>query len=304
MDDHVRLAELIEIECKQTVAGYKVRPHSPRWNRIMLLLDQIEQDANVAFDVPAYRIIQPKSTGFHSWFTVHDSAYRQTIGSNGDKHGVLMWSEGGGGPGPALYEGKKLFALMGYRMIDGWPGRSFDGHNQPSDKPLGWNYGGSVSPFAIDLHNNIDRGVHYSVEPMSPNNHNTIVPVAEAEQRRNTWTWLWTEMGLGRRDEPPAGYCKIWVAGEDTPRVNLTNIDTYWGGQHQWTWWDGAYYNSGFPFDCVVEVAATRFGRTPKECYEDKPVLFSAWQEGTGGTLTAIDPVKSTDAQVPTQLRW
>ena len=64
----------------------------------------------------------------------------------------------------------------------------------------------------------------------------------------------------------------------------------------------------GSPGQTVVETAATRLGRTAKECYYDNPTLFSRESAGNsngpGGSAVGVADVEGGNVPVPASLRW
>jgi hypothetical protein len=260
------------------------------------------------------------------WDTDHTEAY--PVGAtNGDKHGTIRWEPGG------LYGvTRKTYMLLGHRVIRGTPGRMTAGHNQPADAPYGWTpltapppdgQGNGVSPFAIDwFGNSAHRGYTVTVEPElawsgsggSGNYHYRLFTEDEAEARRGEWTWLWVEIVWGRKDGSTTqpGSLRIWVAGEDTPRVNAPNINTHWYGQGMLTFWECTYWfggtAQGMTENSVVEVAGPRFGRTPQEAYHDNPRPHTQspnpWQGESGMGSWAANPPVEGNVSIPAGLRW
>jgi hypothetical protein len=203
-------------------------------------------------------------------FVVHDSSTTQVVAGGGapDKHRVIRWASDG------LYSGRRTYALMGFRLVSGAPGRMYDWHTQPDDVG-GWDppCSGAVAPLAIDYWGD-SRGIEVTVEPEnsgcsggSGNYHFRLFSQSEAEARRGEWIWLWAEITWGRRDIGTRGALKFWVAGEDAPRVDVSGINTHWSGEQMVTFWEGAYVSYGAEKPITVEIAATRFGRSPQEVY-------------------------------------
>jgi hypothetical protein len=188
----------------------------------------------------------------------------------------------------------------------------YNWHTQPNDVG-GWTppcSSGGVSPLAIDYYGD-SRGLVLVAEPegggCSAGRGNYRFPIfsqAEIEARRGQWVWLWAEITWGRRDLATKGALKVWVAGEARPRVNVSGINTHWPQQQMVTFWEGTYHCStcsGHSETHELQVASTRFGRSPQEAYEDSPVLYraeSATMDGLGGSGSSaqIAPRPSTEA--------
>jgi hypothetical protein len=228
----------------------------------------------------------------YSW-VVYDSHGTEVypIGaSNGDKHGTIRWESGG------RYAGSQMtYMVLGFRVVSGSPGRMFDGHTHPADAPWGWTPPGSngVAPFAIDWFRGSGRGLEYVAEPNdwptgTGRYHFQILTDREVDARTGQWIWLWVEIVWGRRDLSVKGAARIWIAGEDRPRVDVSGINTHWPGEGMVTFWAGTYWNTGAPKLSVIDVAAPRFGRTPKEAYEDSPSAYSRWGDGTSVALVPV----------------
>jgi Fibronectin type III domain len=247
----------------------------------------------------------------HSW-VVHDSAGTEVYppANNGapDKHGLIRWEPGG------KYAGaQKTYMVLGFRVASGSPGRMFDGHTTPADDPYGWSPpawpGGPpacCAPFAIDYFKGSGRGLEYVAEPNQYRSgsrayHFRILTEQEMGARVGQWVWLWVEVTWGRRNLPVQGAARIWVAGEDTPRVNVSNINTHWPEEGMVSFWTGSYWTDGAPARSVADVAAPRFGRTPQEAYEDAPSVYSRWGDGTSVALASGAPAVPA---IPTPLRW
>jgi hypothetical protein len=228
----------------------------------------------------------------YSW-VVHDSDGTEVYprgASNGDKHGTIRWEPGG------LYAGsQKTYMVLGFRVVSGSPGRMFDGHTHPADAPWEWTPPGSngVAPFAIDWFRGSGRGLEYVAEPNNrptgtATYHFRILTDEEMDARAGQWIWLWVEIVWGRRDRPVKGAARVWLGGEDRPRVDVSGINTHWPEEGMVTFWAGNYWNNGAPKLSVTDVAAPRFGRTAKEAYEDSPTAYSRWGDGTSAALAPV----------------
>ena len=255
-------------------------------------------------------------SGATAYWLVHDSSTTQILaGSGRDKHRVIRWGSGG------LYaDTRRTYAVFGFKLNTGAPGRMYDFHTQPNDAG-GWNPPCSayVAPVAIDYKGD-SRGLRIVAQPEdtgcagtpppgyvqgSGTFHFQVFSQAETEARRGQWVWLWAEITWGRRDLSTKGALKVWVAGESTPRVDVSGINTHWPGMNQVTYWEGAYHSSGSPGTNAVEIAATRFGRSAREAYEDVPALYAAEPAGTsGGSSTQVGSRGSGEAAIPSSLQW
>jgi Bacterial Ig domain/Fibronectin type III domain len=249
---------------------------------------------------------------FSVWDTNHTEVYPSGA-TNGDKHGTIRWE-----PGGHYGAGQKTYMLLGHRVIEGSPGRMQEGHTQPADAPYGWTPlafpGGpptGVAPFSVDWFKGSGRGFEVVVEPNdfpagTGTYHFRLFTDAEMEARRGQWIWLWVEIVWGRGDDsaPRQGSLRVWVAGEDSPRINVSGIKTHWFGEGMVTFWEATYWFGGNSQRSVVEHAGPRFGRTPQEAYEDNPRLYSAWTGDSGrGSWQAKSDVDG-NVPVPPSLRW
>lgn len=266
-----------------------------------------------ANEILAYQVQATASSQFTSWFVTHDSPTTEWVGDglNGDKRRIIRWSNDGQNPssqGGLYVPNKTTYALLGFRQVAYSSYRSFDWHTQPNDLPHGWYdvppvYG--VAPFALDIYedSHSPSGANLVIEPEYPNHIFRVLSAQDLVQHLGQWIWIWLEIKWGRRDLAAKGGVKAWLSGEDIPRVDAQGISTHWPDEHQITFWEGAYDSTGFNQNMTVEIAATRFGRTPKECYEDVPKFYS---EGARGSANGrpIAPRSSTEAQVPVSLRW
>jgi hypothetical protein len=254
------------------------------------------------------------------WDTDHTEIFpTEPPAQNVDKHGTLRWE-----PGGHYATGEKVYMLLGRRVISGTPGRQSVGHNHPGDAPYGWTplsapqgEPSGVSNPAIDWFGPSGRGYEMVVEPEnawsgsggSGDYHWQIFSNAEAEARRGQWIWLWVEWTWGRKDgsNDPPGTVKVWVAGEDTPRINKTNVNTHWFGQGMVTFWECTYWFGGTAHGMsqpsVVEVAGPRFGRTPQEAYNDNPRFHQAWQGESGIGSSTAKPSVEGNVPIPSALR-
>jgi hypothetical protein len=284
---------------------------------------QASQPPPVGSSLPLHRhTLDPGET--HIW-TVHDSSGTEIYppgpgGRNVDKHGTIRWE-----PGGKYANTPRTYFVLGFRVTQGSPGRMFDWHNQPADAPHGWDpphhRGGPptlVAPFAIDWFKGNGWGLRAATEandwPGPGPRYSTILSDEEMAARMGQMIWLWVEITWGRIDgasptNGPGGV-RVWLAGEDTPRVNLQNINTTWVDQGMVTFWTGSYWCSGCssrggaPERGVVEIAGPRVGLTPKAAYEDKPVVYPDQSGHWGNGLHQSLSPTSGDVPVPARLAW
>ena len=97
-------------------------------------------------DLPTRSVTLPG--GATAYWLVHRSSTTQVVGDGNarDKHRVIRWGSGG------LYaDTRKTYAVFGFKLTTGAPGRMYDFHTQPDDVG-GWNPPCSayVAPLAID----------------------------------------------------------------------------------------------------------------------------------------------------------
>jgi hypothetical protein len=260
--------------------------------------------------VPAYRYtIQ---AGEQDADIVWDSSGVQTYGPDPDKHGIIQWDSTGQAQ-QAKYSDRRTLMLLGLRVVEGSPGRIFDGHNIPSDQPYGWEplfYQGGpksqVAPFAIDYRRGSSyegqTGLMYIAEAESVTGryHWTIINDTEMDARRNQQIWLWVDITWGRTDgtTPKQGSIKIGLPDEPAPRVNVAGINTHYFGQHMVALWCVNYWYPTFPNKSVCEVAGPRVGHSVQEVLADQPRFAMSWEQGV---VTPI-PDWPGDQRVPAWL--
>lgn len=242
--------------------------------------------------VPAYRYTL--EAGEQDADIVWDSGGVQTYGPDPDKHGIVQWDSTGQAQ-QAKYSDRRTLMLLGLRVVEGSPGRVFDGHNIPSDKPYGWEplfYQGGpksqVAPFAIDYRRGSSyegqTGLMYIAEAESTNGqyHWTIISDSEMDARRNQQIWLWVDITWGRTDGtvPKQGAVKIGLPDEAAPRVSVSGINTHYFGQHMVALWCVNYWYPTFPSRSVCEIAGPRVGHSVQEVLADRPTFAMSWEQG------------------------
>jgi hypothetical protein len=272
--------------------------------------------------IPVRRLTLPHGgsgvwANYSVWDTNHTEVYPSGA-ANGDKHGTLRWESGG-----HYAAAQTTYMLLGARVLSGSPGRMQEGHTHPADDPYGWTpltklggFRSAVAPFSIDWFAGSRRGFEAVIEPEdnygqrppgSGSYHHQIMTDAERSALGGQWVWLWVKIVWGRPDgtTPQTGSLTIWVAGEDTPRVNRQAIYTQWYGQGMVSFWQGTYWiNGNRGPDSIVEYAGARFGRTPQEAYEDQPSFYRSWTDGgSGGTSTDAGTVEG-NVRIPSSLAW
>jgi hypothetical protein len=274
--------------------------------------------------IDVQRHIRPAGS-IASWGKYDSSGVNTYGNSTSQFHGNVSWDatqrDFFGNPG--IYSGtRKTYMLFGFKLLTGFPGRMLNGHTVPHDQPGGWSNWCTkgISPWAIDYQGDA-RGLNYTPQAERDSTcpdggHQqtiTIMSKEEMEARRGQWSWLWVETVWGHFGGPIDGSTKIWVAGEDTPRVNLSNINTHAPGMGMLAFWVGHYHGhcQGCPPDPksdTLDMAAPRFGLTPRAAYESTPILASC--EGAiqfpGDTPGRCEQQPAIDGNVPvpTELRW
>ena len=303
-DAELRDAAIVEL--KKTTQGYLKSSGQPRalegaqWKKGLALLAQIGQ-VPTGHDLPTRKVVL--ALGDKATWLTHDSPTTQIVpgGVWRDKHRLIVWDTAGG-MASALYSGKLMYSVHGFRLIDGKPHRMYDWHNQPDDSPWGWTppgSGGGVAPLAIDYPSTVGsmRSLCLCTQAEQdagrPWQHE-ILSEAEIEALRGQWVWLWVEIRLGR-----PGSVRVWVNG--ALQLDKQGVNTHYHEEHQVTFWEGAY-NSNASTACTVEIAATRFGRTPQEAYEDKPVFYTCDVNSPASSCSLLPPRKSTEAAIPAAL--
>lgn len=223
-----------------------------------------------------------------AWFTGKSPTTQVRPGpASRDKQRCIAW-----GPGD-LYEGKDTYIIWQCRLNKSYYGRGYDPHiiGGESFPPAG------VSPTAIDFWGD-ERGMHINVEPAGSLKL-LIMSTQEFDQKWRgkvlTLSMIWR---MGR-----PGRVACWVDRETTPRFDRSGIDTCYAGQTAVSVWEGAYWNKGHYSQPVeVDLALCRIGRTPAECYADRPTVYSRESAGNdngpGGVITAIPNIEVPDIRV------
>jgi hypothetical protein len=272
-----------------------------------------------AHTIPVRQLTLPAGgSGIWAVYTSWDTDHTEILGAETDKHGIISWAGSG-----HYATNQTTYMILGHRVISGGPGRMQEGHTTPVDSPWGWTplekVGGAqtgVAPFSLDWHYGDGRGFHCIAEPEdaygqtpngSGNYHFPILSDAEHLALGSAWVWVWVKVVWGRPDgsTPQTGSIKIWIAGNDTPVVDRANIYTHWYQEHMVSFWQGSYWIGGNTSGtAVTQYAGPRYGRTPREAYEDNPVFFADWTDGgSGGTTASVGTVDANIA-VPASLQW
>jgi hypothetical protein len=214
---------------------------------------------------------------------------------------------------------RKTYMLFGFKLISSFPGRMLNGHAHPYDQPGGWDKWCSkgVSPWAIDYWGDA-KGLQYVAQAERDSTcpdggHQetiTILSQAEMEARRRQWVWLWVETVWGHNGITPDGSTRIWVAGENAPRVAKFNINTMAPNMGLLAFWTGHYRHKPILNQeaSSLDMAAPRYGLTPKAAYESTPVLnrCAGATQGPGdipGRCVQQPPVDG-NVPVPIELQW
>lgn len=231
---------------------------------------------------------QPSGPGNASWIVFGEPTLE---GPFNNDNAIIRW-EPGGQPGTPFYAGGRTVHLLGFRLIEGSPGRILDWHTSSMDKPYGWTPmytkdvpGVGVAPLAIDYWQD---SYGLMVVPECQGYYDgkykyTILSQSEMEARRGQWIWLWVDVTWGRTDgsTPRTGALKVGLPTDASPRVNLSNIATHYYGEHFVTFWAGCYDNHGFKSRVVIDHAGYRVGRTPAEALAQQPYFIAHWEGGT-----------------------
>lgn len=171
----------------------------------------------------------------------------------------IAWSSG------KQYTGRVACVHHFFRINQGQtPGRLLNFHTDSLEG--GWAPAGSaVSSIAFDWKNGSTfsdapgvNGLVLVLEANSVNGqyHFQVLSDAEMVSRMGQWIHLYIEIGL---QETSTGYVKVWVDGEATPRVDLTNVRTVWTNQTGVLLWAGIYNSAGISstheVDCILPQA-------------------------------------------------
>lgn len=196
----------------------------------------------------------------------------------------------GWGPGDN-FQGRKVWVLWRYRPhIGRIPGRVLNFHNH-AQGPTWWPDGNTshgVSTVAIDwkgdnTHDGGKSGLMLSLEAHDGEAKWVLASVAEMDACiANTNTWLDTIWEINVQ-ETATGYVRIWVNGENTPRVNAQNVKTCWVNQTRWMLYEGMYDSGSTASDHSGDYVPARIGRTFSEAVKD------GYPTSVGGTPITTD---------------
>ncbi len=188
---------------------------------------------------------------------------------------------------------------------DNWGNSIYNWHNAADDAGstgdggIGWGFGSGVSAVHV-----LFKSLHFSAS--DPSNTGLIFHVEYANYNKNLpdvvpgqWYDIVTHIVYGRTDgtTPRAGSAQVWVNGNSTPVVNLSNIDTLQKAvnpddgktyvQQVIDYWDGGPYRKGEPCRRIGPqasrhvVTATRFGTTLDKAINDTKITLT----GGGGSV-------------------
>jgi hypothetical protein len=139
--------------------------------------------------------------------------------------------------------------------------------------------------------------MHINVEPAGSLKL-LIMSTQEFEQNHRgkilTLSMIWR---MGR-----PGRVACWVNSENTPRFDRSGINTCYAGQTAVSVWEGAYWSQSISQATEIEHALCRIGRTPAECYGDRPTVYSRESasnpNGPGGSCAQIPNLVVPDIRV------
>jgi hypothetical protein len=125
----------------------------------------------------------------------------------------------------------------------------------------------------------------FGVEPNSPNNNLPLPPVT-----RDAWHTYIVHFVAGRTDGTTVhpGALTVWFDGNDTPAINLSNINTVqrakgpdgnWYTQRWMQLWEGDYTRN-LQTKSTVRLALTRVGTTIAQALADRPVMVGSTLSG------------------------
>jgi len=272
--------------------------------------------AQESYQLPTWRFTAPANNHdpceySDNWYSGayrhYNSASTPLTGPNGRDHGRLIHFTG---------ESERTWWLLAtFRVPQGIPGRIYNMHDVAGDT-----YWGGVSPWAIDFGSGDSwegqDGVVLTLEGEAEGgrkHHWSIVPMNNFD--RSARYDLTIKLVLGRRGASKAGATTIWVNGNNTPVVSLTDVNTVYNNQNWVQFWEGAYVpaSQGQSEPGIVEMAATRVGRTVEEALRDgtneQPIIdkgivgcLGVYRSGSNqgnSTVNSISFWNSSDFRVP-----
>lgn len=218
-----------------------------------------------------------------------------------DKHRGIWWDTG------HLYAGARTtWCIHTFRPVLNYAYRHVNFHNTPA-LPGGWNWGGGVSPLALDHQGAaIDdkagtpyEGLILVLEPTGstieglPGHqyHWTLVNLPRLAQAQAAGEWLTITLKIvwGNINLPIAGAVTAWLNDVDAPILNISGVNTIFvndyrpessndpfgpnpgGGQRGITTWEGAYNadSTNQSGESRIDFLPLRIGRTPAEALND-----------------------------------
>ena len=179
---------------------------------------------------------------------------------------TIAWSSG------RMYAGRVLWVVYSVKPIAGaYPGNLLNFHNHPNFG--GWEPDNStgVSPIRLAWFNS-GLQLFLNAEGARSGNYNPRQVLTNSEMLafRNSGTWLDLVMKIDIYDYPN-GRIKVWVQGENTPRLDTGGVRTYWPSQTAYTLWNGIYMPDGtcVPETTTIQEVIPRLGRTLQEAQEN-----------------------------------
>jgi hypothetical protein len=181
---------------------------------------------------------------------------------------------------------------------------------------VGWGFGTGVSSLMLEWLPGASSP-QFGVEPNSPNNNLPLPPVT-----RDAWHTYIVHFVAGRTDGTTVhpGGLTVWFDGNDTPAINLSNINTVqrakgpdgnWYTQRWMQLWEGDYTRN-LQTKSTVRLALTRVGSTIAQALADRPVMVGStlsgqYYKGSGinmgpPTIASAAALTAADGAIPTSL--
>lgn len=267
---------------------------------------------------------QSVDTHSASWVT-HDSPTTEIIDPTNDgnpsRRSLIIWDTG-----RHYAATHRSFVLWQVRPLSHLPvlGRILNFHNSPN-LPGGWDWGGGVSPVALDFtptvavddkdSSKVYEGVTLTIEPtgdsiegLSQRYHWTVVSLAQwaAAADAGQWISIVLDITWGSIHGSVAGAVKAYTFGNDTPVVNASGINTiFWndyrpesqndpfgpnpgGGQRGVSMWAGAYASTS------SGLSASEVGTYDFTMPRVGATVQEALNDGTTWPITTVGPGQAT----------